>query len=199
MKSKLVGSIIVVGVGVFFVKSYVDREATRQGAEVERARFEREVRDAVAKSCERHNAMADWEQELSKGRRFRLSPVLTIELEELWRSERPILFIGSFRDISTEGADAYSVLIEQSLYNMDHMFSTELRLSLKAPKATIDAFLERHPKLFSDGGLPAGVAVIAMIDGISSAEIAGESGEQVEIKTGEGRLLDLVFTGNVEF
>lgn len=199
MKGKLVWSVILIGVAALLFTIYLKQTARRETEETERAAREREVRNAVAEAAQRHNAITDWAERLSQGERYRLSPVLTIELEELWQSDRPVLFIGSIKDISSANADTYTVTLEQSLYNMDYMFSTDLRLSLSAPKSMIDEFLDQHPDLFTGVGFDNGVAAIARITRISSAQEIGEGRERIEIKTGEGDSLDLIYTGDVFF
>ena len=72
----------------------------------------------------RHDAISDWEQKLSKRERFRISPILAIELEKLWQTANAILFVGSIKDVSSSGTKSYEVLVEQCLYNMDYMFAS---------------------------------------------------------------------------
>jgi uncharacterized OB-fold protein len=199
MKSKLIWIAIVVAIGAFVVNSHLEQKAKSEAQKAETSRVQQEVKAAVSHITERQNAITDWEKQLSKGERYRLSPILTIELENLWQSERPVLFIGSIKDISSADATAYYVLVEQSLYNMDYMFATELRLSLQAPKAVIDSFLQKHPKFLAADGFNNGVAVVAKIHNISTSDERDENGERVEVKTGQGHLLELVYTGDVFF
>jgi hypothetical protein len=199
MKTKLVWTVILFGVVAFLINSHLERSARREAERAEQAAHESDIKNAVAASARRSNAITDWEQRLSRGERYRLSPVLTIELEELWQGDRPVLFVGSIKDVSSAGPDTYTVLLEQSLYNMDYMFSTELRLSLTAPKAGIDEFLKQHTDILSGAGFDNGVAVIGQIHRISAADELREDGDRIEIKTGEGHLLDLVYTGDVFF
>ena len=63
----------------------------------------------------------------------------------------------------------------------------------------VDTFLEQHPELLSGGGFQNGVAVIAKVYGIVSDDELGVDGERIDIKTGTGELLDLVYTGSVFF
>jgi hypothetical protein len=199
MKSRLIWIAIVVALGVFVVNSHLEQKAKRDAQRAETSRVQQEVKTAVSQISERQNAITDWEKQLSKGERYRLSPILTIELEHLWQSERPVLFIGSIKDISSAEADAYYVLVDKRLYNMDYMFATELRLSLTAPKAMIDSFLQKHPKLLAADGSNNGVAVVAKIHSISTSDERDEDGERVEVKTGHGHLVELVYTGDVFF
>jgi hypothetical protein len=196
MNSKLVWIAIALALGAFMVNSHLEQKAKREAQKAETSPAQQEVKTAVAAISSRHNAVADWEKQLCKSERYRLSPILTIELEELWQGQRPVLFIGAIKDISSAGADAYQVLVEKSLFNMDYMFSTELRLSLNAPKTVVDSFLQKHPNLLAADGFNNGIAVIAKVHTISSSDERDENGERVEIKTGQGQLLELVYTGD---
>jgi hypothetical protein len=182
----------VIVIGALMVNNHFKQKAERAAQKAETSRVQRVVKTAISQISERQNAITDWEEQLSKGERFRLSPILTIELEKLWQGERPILFIGSIKDISSANADQYNVLVEKSLYNNDYMFATELRLSLTAPKALIDSFLQSHPKLQAGDGFNNSVAVIAKIDSVNTPDERKVDGERVEAKTGQGRLFELI-------
>jgi hypothetical protein len=82
---------------------------------------------------------------------------------------------------------------------MDYMFATELRLSLSAQKVAIDSFIKKYPKLLAADGFNNGVAVVAKIHSISTSDERDEDGERVEAKTGQGQLIELVYTGDVFF
>ena len=199
MRSKLIWIAIVIAVGAFLFNSHLEQKAKREAQEAETSRVQQEVKAAVSQISDRHNAITGWEEQLSKGEQDRFSPILTIELEKLWQGERPVLFIGSIKDISSRGTDEYYVLLERSLYNMNYIFATELRLLLTAPKALIDSFLQKHPKLLSSEGVNNGAAVIAQIFSISTSDEHDADGERIEVKTGRGRLLEIVYTGDVFF
>jgi hypothetical protein len=194
----LVGIAIVLALGVFAVSSHLEKKSKREAQKAETLRIQQETKTAIGQVLSRHNAVSDWEKRLSRGESYRLSRILTIELEQLWQGEQPILFIGSIRDISSAGADAYQILVEKSLFNTYYMFSTELRLFLNAPKTTIDSFLQKYPTLLSHG-FNNGIAVIAKVHTISTSDERDKDGESVEVKTGHGNLLDLVYVGYVLF
>ena len=148
----------------------------------------------------RTGAIDDWEQRLSKGEKYRLEPILTIELERLWLQNHPILFIGTVKDIATHDQTQYKVLVERNLFNsFEYMFDTELQLSLLSGKEQIDSFLQKHPGLFKNDGFNNGVAVVAHINAIRTIYVPGEEGGREEIKIGDGELVDITFTGDVQF
>lgn len=197
--TKLIWIVVAVAIGVFFVNKLLDDRAKRDAQRAETHRVEQETKTVVSKMAADSNAVTDWDKRLGKDGNYRMSPVLTIELEQLWQGDRPILFIGSIKDISSGVGGDYLVLMERGLFTSDPMFATELRLSLHAPKALIDPFLAKHPKLFADSGFNNGVAVVAKVQAINTSDERGEDGERVEVKTGLGELLEIQYTGDVFF
>jgi hypothetical protein len=199
MRSKLIWIVGAIALGAFLVNNHLEQKAKREAQNAEISRVYRETKTRIMESSARYNAVTDWEKQLNKGEPYRLAPILTVELESLWQGERPVLFIGSVKDIWSGSADSYEVLIEQSLHNMEYIFSAELRMSVTAPKALIDSFLQKYPKLLTADGFDNGVAAIAKIHRISTSDERDADGERVEIKTGHGQLLDLIYTGDVFF
>lgn len=204
MKSKLIwGAIVLASIGFIVVyklsNSKPKQVVNPETQSAESARWQQEVKMAVAEMSGRYNAITDWEKQLSKGENVRYSPVLTIELEYLWQSERPVLFIGSIKDISSTDDDRYKVILEPSIYNMNYTFDTELRLSLIAEKSGIDSFLKTHPKVFAGKDFTNGVAVLAKIHSIRASDTCDINGESGEVKTGQGKLIEMIYTGDVIF
>lgn len=181
----------------YFVNSYLEKSSKREGERAEQKRIEQTTKSLVAEMISRTNAIDGWEHQLSKGEECRVEPILTVELEKLWLVNRPILFIGAIKDIGTQNESHYTVLVEWG--SLNHMFVTELQLSLSSPKGRIDAFLKQHPDLFKEYGFNNGVAVIARVNGIRTVYVSGKEGERNEAKIGEGELVDIVYTGRVEF
>lgn len=163
--------------------------------EAEKAESERvtqTIKSAVAESVSRTRAIHDWESRLSRGERFRSEPILTVELERIWLQNRPILFIGSIKDIATHDESRYRVTVERSIFgSFDHMFDTELELSLLSTKEQIDSLLKKHPDLFEDYGFNNGVAVVARIDTIRTIYVSSQEGGRDEVKVGNGELIDV--------
>ena len=165
----------------------------------ETQRIDREIRSKVSQMVTATNAVDDWVQKLSKGKRVKIGKILTIELEKLWMSERPILFTGSIEDISGFDEQNYNLHLERSLFSrMRTMVSSKVYsnfvLRLKCNKIIVDGYLQDHPDLFSNYGLTNGVAVIANIDKIVTEFIQGE-----ERRVGIGECIDITYTGSVDF
>ncbi|MBL1276736.1 MAG: hypothetical protein COB30_011675 [Ectothiorhodospiraceae bacterium] len=197
---RIVWIIIVVAVVGYFFNSYTVNKAKREAERAEAERIEQTTKTAVSQMASHTNAVSDWEENLSKGERFRFESILTVELERLWLQQRPILFVGAIKDIATHDQSRYVVLVERSLFgSFDYMFGTELQLSLLSDKDKVDSFLKEHPDLFKDYGFKNGVAVVARINSIRTTYVSGEEGEREEVKIGDGELLDLLYTGDVTF
>lgn len=197
--TKFICIVTAVAIGVFFMNKLLDDREKREAQRVETHRVEQETKTVVSKMATDSNAVTNWAKLLSKDEDYRMSPILTIELEQLWLGGRPILFIGSIKDISSGVGGGYLLLIERNQSTLAPMFDTELRLSLHAPKTLIDLFLAKHPKLFADSGFNNGVAVLAKVQSINTSGEYGEDSEQVEVKTGLGELLEIQYTGDVFF
>jgi hypothetical protein len=197
---RIVWIIIAVALVGYFFNSYTVNKAKREAERAESKRIEQATKTSVLQMASRSNAVSDWEENLSKGESFRFEPILTVELERLWLQQRPILFVGSIKDIATHDHSQYVVLVKRSLYSsFDYMFGTELQLSLLSSKERIDSFLKKHPDLFKDYGFKNGVAVVARIKAIRTTSVPGEEGEREEVKIGDGELIDIQYTGDVTF
>jgi hypothetical protein len=199
MKRVILIIVAIALVGYFF-NSYIEKKAKRKAERGEAERIEQATKTAVSQMASQTNAVRDWEANLSKGEKFRFEPILTVELERLWLQQRPILFIGSIKEISTHDQSQYVVLLERSLFgSFDYMFGTELQLSLLSDKDIVDSFLKEHPDLFKDYGFKNGVAVVARINSIRTTYVLNEEGVQEDVKIGDGKLIDILYTGDVTF
>lgn len=197
---KIIWIIVALVIGGYFVNSYLENEAKRDAERAEAKRVKQTIKSAVAEMVSRTGAVDDWESSLSKGEKFRLSPIFTVELEKLWLENQPILIIGNIKEIATYNESHYIVLIKRN-FLFGYMFGTELQLSLLSSKERIDSFLKQHPDLFKDNGygFSNGVAVIARVKTIRTTYVPGEEGEREEVRIGEGELVNILYTGDVRF
>lgn len=132
----------------------------------------------------KYKAVNDWEDKLREKSQQRGKRILTMELENLWLTNRPILFKGSIKDISNLDVNYYIMKLD-----VKSRLSGEMALTLKSPKNMIDSFLSAHPKASSDVSI---VAVIATIDRIDTNYRKTEEGDEEEIRTGVGRCVDIL-------
>lgn len=202
MTKRVIWIIVIILIGGYFVNNYLEDKAKEEAAKAETERIEKATKAAIVQLAKRTNAVDNWEKDLSNGNQFRSEPILTVELERLWLTDRPILFVGSIKDISTIDQETYKMEIERSSFSgFEYMFSgTQLRLVLQCQKQRIDSFLKEHLDLFKDDGVRNGVAVIADIDEVETKTVSGSEGKEEEIKVGigKGKCIDLFYIGNVQ-
>ncbi len=192
---------LVVGAPVIY--QYVKDERARAEHQRQALRLQQEAKEtkaAISELRSKHDAIDDWDKLLSDGQSYRLTPVLSIELERLWKTKRPILFFGTVTNIESAGHDEYHVSVERGYLAPDYNFVTELRLSLRASKAAVDSFLRLHPRVTSADYLDtlrSSVAVVANVTSITASDERGSDGERKKVMTAHGELLELVFVGDV--
>jgi hypothetical protein len=185
---RIIVILVVVVVGGYFVYDYFQgkaKEKTEEIARTEAYKKKREsIRVTVTQMVTKHNAASDWEDKLRKGSGTERKKILTMDLENLWLTNKPILFKGRIKDISTLDDSNYLMTL-----NGLSRFSTKLTLTLKTPKNMIDSFLNVHPKVSS--GIST-VAVIAKINKIETKYRKTEEGDEEEIRTGVGQCIDIL-------
>ncbi len=183
--------IILILLAVTLIFYAVSRNrAYKAQIESEKTQKEKNLIAAVENLKDRHNAF-DWAKELSNDRDDRFfKPVLTLELEKLWLTDRPTLFIGSIRDISTLDQNRY-VLKLSGFWLMRLDYGLELICS----KQTIDSLLEKHPDVV--GGINNGIAVIAKIKNIKSVSVSKNEGETENMRIGEGEAIDIIYVDDL--
>ena len=110
---------------------------------------------AFAELAKKHNAIDSWDNELCQGAPARMTPILTMELEKIWLTARPILFIGKITDIKTQDKANYRLIIDRDLYLAALLFVTGLRtrlgVSLLCPKTMVDSFIAANPDYLEAG------------------------------------------------
>ena len=191
----------------YFTHLHLKEGAKRKAKQAEQKRIERETRSKIENEIKemvsKTNAIDDWVQNLTDGKKIRFEPILTVELEKLWLNERPILFFGTIKDIATYDQAQYTVIIEKNLLDI-RFLCTELRLSLRSPKEKIDSLLANYHDICNGLGFNNGVAVVAHIENIRTPDFLVRNGKREEIdvdeiKIGEGILVEIIYTGNVLF
>ena len=188
--------LLVVAVGAYFTYSHFEgkaKEKAERKAEQERVQKLREsVRAAVSKMVSNFGAIDDWERKLREGSTGASSGrrILTMELESLWMTDKPILFKGHIKDIATLDHNTYSMWLDKQYDLSKPSFKPKFALFLKCPKTMIDSFLGAYPAAKE---IFANVAVIAKIEKIESRSEYTKEDEEVETKIGFGQCLDLLY------
>jgi len=208
----LILTIIVIGLLIIPVKNFWHKKLAEKVIMKQKIQNEREeeekkeylINSSIKDLSFKSNAYDGWVNQLSKGKKVRLKPIWTIELEKVWIIDRPILFKGTIKDISTLDNAHYRVIIERNFINRDTndcMFDTKLELSLSSTKTLINNFLAEYPNFISDSNdFNYQVAVIAQIKKIKTAYITDiEEGLENEVRIGEGELFYIVNTEKIAF
>lgn len=187
---RIIVILVVVAVGGYFVYDYFQGKAKEKTAQETRQKKMESRRAAVAQMVAKYNAANDWDK-LLKGSASKRKKILTMELENLWLTNKPILFKGRIKDISTLDAGNYLMTLDRR-----SIFSTNLALTLNSPKTMIDSFLSTHPDASSALSI---VAVIAKINKIETKYRQTEEGDKEEIKTGVGQCIDILMYSDFYF
>lgn len=184
---------IAIPLALYFYSSSVEN-AERQKAETgRRERIMQERQTAIAQLVSQANAVDNWEEGLTGGQHYRLEPILTVELERLWMTGRPILFRGTIDDVKTYDQKQYTVVF--SYREWRYTFSTNFRLDLRCNRNEIDAFLGATPGLFTNGGLNNQVAVIADVTAIRNERTTDGDDGTSQTKVGEGTCTKISYIG----
>lgn len=198
---KLKNIILVVGTGLFLLNwtySYMISQDEKR----------RLLKDTEAKKiaalqmATRWNAITSWDKSLVSEKRYRNSPILSYEIENLWIRDQPIFFVGTLVDISSADDLHYRVVIERPRYGFSYFFDTTLRLSLVADRSDVESFIKTNPEVVSqsaDGRLLKRLAVIAKIDSIDTEFHEKSDGSLQAIKIGIGRMEDVTYVSQAEF
>jgi hypothetical protein len=169
------------------------REQREQGEKAREEKRERE--DAIISSMAgRYNAVTDWRQPFTKGVQF-VSKVYSSELTPLLvrPDNRPILAIGTVRDVSVEEG-AYSI---QLLANVN--LSSKVIFKLRANHDQVAQIMGRQePRALSSLMKWAVVAQISSVEssGLGESGDANGVGETPPRSIANGRCLDLAYLGS---
>ena len=177
---------------IFLVfKNKAIKESQKEAERVEQKKKKQNAISITEQLASRYNADGNWKKSL-RGR-----DMFTFELEKLWLTEHPILFVGYIQDIATHDEKFYTISIGATQFST----SDYLELSLKSPKDKIDLLLKEHPDLF-EMTFDNNVAAIAQVHRIKSSERTETDGSWIsmeKVMTGEGELLDILYVGDVSF
>lgn len=173
-------------------------QSSEQREQIQRDRADQETQESVKRLVRTTNADDQWPQRLTKGTNGRMSPVLTIDLEKVWCTGRPILFVGTLGDVRSHADGAYEVVVQYSIVvTPRHFFADDLQLRLEADTNTIDAFLAKRISAGGENFID-GVAVVAEVTGVVSESVYASDAWKFR-REGRGKLLAIIETGQTEF
>ena len=195
---KLIWIILGIGITGFIINSYMINNAIKDAKRIDNIRKTNAIKNSINDLVSFNKAVDNWEELLGKGEVYRLEPIMTLELEELWLQNRPILFIGYLKDIATYNETFYTLTVEREPFgSSDFKFGTELQLSLLASKYQINDLIKKHPNIFKDDDFYNNIAVIANIKGIKKSLLSVEYAQEKTMKIGEGELVDILYLGGI--
>lgn len=102
--------LLITGIVYNAVNSHFAYKSKMEAKKAEKERIEKDVSTAVAQLIKRYSAF-DWVKDIESRKEFG-DPILTVELEQLWLTDRPTLFIGTIKDISTFDQEYYMIKIQ---------------------------------------------------------------------------------------
>ena len=183
MSRLLLIAVIFLGLGYSL---YINHQ--KQGAEAAReAALEQRMTNAVAAMASRANANTDWAARLAGHGIVRLSPIMSAELQKVWTPDRPILFVGSIRDIAKNEDGSFQLKISYDPWGRigGYIFpATDLRVNLRCPES-VAAPLLSHLKSRRRADIRSDAAAIAIIESIVMSEQDADGSETV-VLTGIG-------------
>ncbi|MBW2662701.1 MAG: hypothetical protein JRD93_12095 [Deltaproteobacteria bacterium] len=171
------------------VNNHLAYKAKTEAEKAQKERIEKDVGAALAQLIKRYGAF-DWVKEIEGRKEFGIQ-ILTVELEQLWLTDRPTLFIGTIKDISTFNQQYYMIKIKI----VGHVIRGNYELALKCSKQKVNSLLKEHPDLTE--GMVSGVAVVANIDKIKTVIVPGYDGGKEDLRIGEGKSIDMVYIEDI--
>ncbi len=173
-------------------------QSSEHRKQIQRDRADQETQESVQRLVRATNADDQWSQRLTRDTNGRMSPVLTIELEKVWCTGRPILFVGTLTDVRSHADGTYEVVVQYSIVvTPRYFFADDLQLRLEADTNTIDAFLAKRSSAGAENFID-GVAVVAEVSRVVSESVYASNGWKFR-REGRGRLLAIMETGQTEF
>jgi hypothetical protein len=189
MTRYLVGFVLVVGIGYWGYSWWQDRLAAEE-KQIAREARQQTLKHSVADMATKANAVTDWAATLAGDKRMRSGPIMTAELQKLWLSDRPVLFIGNVRDVAINNDGAYQVTVEYEWLGARHMFlENEIRVSLGCPESFATQLIQtvkanKGPRFSAD------TAVVAIIEKVETSIEKENGGDTVTVLTGVGKCVN---------
>lgn len=153
---------------------------------------EREIR-AMVESLHRlattHGATVGWAQKISGKDAVRLSPIMSAELQQVWLTGAPVLFVGALKDISRNEDGSYLVHLQYTADSSEFVFlSTEIHLKAKcAAEQTLP--LLKMARDTSRMAIFADSAIVGTISEVSSKQVRDSEGADITQLTGTATCL----------
>ena len=150
------------------------------------------VKENIIIMAKRTNAMTDWPERLTKFNKPGNNRILTIDIQNLWMNNQPILFIGSIDDIELDNNGNYTIKINNGInFGKDLDFDSRLRLivtcNTNVGRHLITTFKKNNSDGYSDD-----IALVVNINKIEQSKERERDGEDSKIFNGYGSVVDLI-------
>ncbi len=180
--------VLVLAVAAYLGYSHFQRKAGEKAKrKAEQERIWESDRTAISKMVSKFDAIDDWKRKLRERNTgtFSGGRILTM-VENLWLTDKPILFKGRIKDIVPLHQNICLIRLEEQT---DLSEETKLALFLECPKTMIDSLLSAYPAAKKNS---AKVAVIAKIKKIETRSGHTEN-VWVWVGIGIGQCLDILY------
>ena len=166
----LIGSLLLVAVLVKCGHSAYEDHQLKQRHQTEAKNEEERLILSLHELALRTQANVGWAKQLAGGKRYRRSPILTAELQDVWLHKAPILFVGILKDVAKNADGTYRVQLQYGDGYDGHRFMyTQIRLEVQC-SAELTApllILGRNPSrrgYFPDAAVVAAVSDVRVED-----------------------------------
>lgn len=191
MFGRLMALFLLVGLGYWGYSEW-QSSVERRAQETKSQEMAAQIQARITAVAEKHGAVVDWPARLAKGGTIRSSPILTAELQDLWATGRPILFIGITSDIARTTEESVTLSVDYGALDQAHLFlGTNLRLAIRCSRALSDPLLASASNP-SRMAFDSDAAVIAVISAIKASSERDTEGSHINILTGIGECVDVV-------
>jgi len=180
--------VVLIGLGYWGYSAYQHRTEQMQ-QKAAREQRQQVLTASVKKMASQANASGDWAAKLAGGDHKRLSPILSVELQEVWPRDRPILFVGRVEDISKNDDGSFQVKIEFG--SLRGFWGNSIHVNLRCP-ASVATPLVTALKSSQRSIIDPDVAAIAIIESVVSTS-KQDSDDDTSVLTGNGSCNDALY------
>lgn len=194
MLKRILIAVVIIAIAAFCVIYLIHNPFKAPAPKEETMNRGSRTQFASAELVKKYKALDSWDRKLCGNEPARITPILTMDLEKVWLTDQPILFVGKILDIKAEDSANYRLTVDRDVYLTAALgrpvLSTDLQISVLCPKSMIEAFVKNNPDFLDADN---GIGVIAKIDGIEPLEKSADSGADRGFgKVGKGKGLDLM-------
>lgn len=185
---------IIIGVALSYVafsgfSTYHEKKQQQEA----RDQQQRNIRSAVENFVATDSADDSWAQTLAAGNRTRRTPIRTVELQKIWLTNTPILFIGELEDIYKAPDGSSRIKLNHGLRSGTIFLGSEINVDLACNADVLD---EITSKAAGDKGeVSPGIAVTTKINQVQYTPNRDSDGTIIPGHTGYGDCVNIIYLG----